>query len=53
MTHVRALLSTLRGRRRPPTGPLTTEEKTIADDLRTQNVLRDSERAQHEQDERR
>ena len=48
MKHVRALFERLRGGRRPPTGPLTTVEKTTADELRTQTSLKDSERGKHE-----
>jgi hypothetical protein len=48
MKHVRALFERLRGRRRPPTGPLTTAEKATADELRTQTSL--SERSKQEQE---
>jgi hypothetical protein len=44
MSHLRAMLARLRGGRRPPSGPLTTAEKATADELRTQTLLKDSER---------
>lgn len=43
MTRFRALLDRLPGRRRPPTGPLTTDEERKAEVLR-QETLQDDER---------
>jgi len=33
----------LRGGRRPPTGPLTTSEKTAAEELRQETLVKDNE----------
>jgi hypothetical protein len=53
MKRVRALLERLHGRRRPPTGPLTTAEKVTADTLRRETLLKESERIEPEQEDRR
>jgi hypothetical protein len=46
------LLERLRFMRRPPTGPLTTDEKTTADELRQETLLKDNERIERDQGER-
>jgi hypothetical protein len=46
------LVERLRIRRRPPTGPLTTAERTAAEELRQETLAKDSERAERKQDER-
>jgi hypothetical protein len=43
MKRVRLLLERLRGGRRPPTGPLTTSEKTAAEELRQETLMKDNE----------
>jgi hypothetical protein len=52
MKRLRLLLSRLRGVRRPPTGPLTTAEKTAADDLRQKTPPKDDERIERNQADR-
>jgi len=52
MNRLRLLLERLRGVRRPPTGPLTTAEKTAADDLRQETQPKDNERIERNQVER-
>jgi hypothetical protein len=49
---LRLLLARLRGVRRPPTGPLTTAEKTAADELRQETPPKDNERIERNQGER-
>jgi hypothetical protein len=43
MKRVRLLLERLRGGRRPPTGPLTTSEKTAAEELGQETPVKDNE----------
>lgn len=50
MKRLRAFFDRLPGGHRPPTGPLTTEEATDADELRQETVAKDKERADHEQE---
>src|SRR5207248_6382732 len=52
MNRLRLLLERLRGVRRPPTGPLTTSEKTAADDLRQETQPKVNERIERNQVER-
>jgi hypothetical protein len=52
MNRLRLLLERLRGVRRPPTGPLTTAEKTAADDLQQETQPKDNERIERNQVER-
>jgi len=52
MNRLRLLLERLRGVPRPPTGPLTTAEKTAADDLRQETQPKDNERIERNQVER-
>jgi hypothetical protein len=47
---LRAFFDRLPGGHRPPTGPLTTEEATDADELRQEAVAKDKERTDHEQE---
>ena len=49
MKRVRVLLERLRGWRRPPTGPLTTSEKTAAEELQQETLVKDNERIEREQ----
>jgi hypothetical protein len=53
MKRVRLLLERLRGGRRPPTGPLTTSERTAAEELRQETLVKDNEGIEREQGERR
>jgi hypothetical protein len=53
MKRVRVLLERLRGGRRPPTGPLTTSEKTAAEELQQETLVKDNERIEREQGKRR
>jgi hypothetical protein len=46
------LLERLRFMRRPPTGPLTTDEKTTADELRQETPPKDDEQIEGNQGER-
>jgi hypothetical protein len=50
MTRFRALLDRLPGRRRPPTGPLTTDEERKAEALQHE-TLPDDERIEQEPEE--
>jgi hypothetical protein len=50
MTRLRAFLGRLRGKRRPPTGPLTTDEEHEAEALR-QSARPDPQRIEQEADE--
>ncbi len=50
MKRLRAFFDRLPGGHRPPTGPLTTEEATDADELRQETVAKDKERTDHEQE---
>jgi hypothetical protein len=43
MKRWRTFLARLRGGRRPPSGPLTTQEAADAKELRQQTLLRDGE----------
>jgi hypothetical protein len=52
MNHLRGILERLRGVRRPPTGPLTTAEKTAADELRQETPPKDDERIERNEGER-
>ncbi len=52
MKGLRVLLDRLRGLRRPPTGPLTTDERTTAEELRQETLLKDNERIERDQGER-
>ena len=47
---LRAFLDRLPGGHRPPTGPLTTEEATGAEELRQETQAKEKERTEHEQD---
>jgi hypothetical protein len=53
MKRLRLILQRLRGGRRPPTGPLTTSEKTAAEELRQETLVKDNQRIEREQGERR
>jgi hypothetical protein len=53
MKRVRLLLERLRGRRRPPTGPLTTSEKTAAEEFRQETLVKEDEGIEREKGERR
>ena len=44
MNRLRRILNRLRGVRRPPTGPLTTAERTTADELQRETPPKDDER---------
>jgi hypothetical protein len=48
MKRVRVFLERLRGGRRPPTGPLTTAEKTTAEELRRETAVKENERIERE-----
>ncbi len=50
MKRLRAFFDRLPGGHRPPTGPLTTEEATDADELRQETVAKDKKRMDHEQE---
>jgi hypothetical protein len=50
MNRLRTLLARLKGA--PPTGPLTTVEKTKADELREETLAKDNERIAREQKEK-
>jgi len=52
MKRLHVLLERLLGRRRPPTGPLTTSEAREADELRQETLARDAERIEREQGDR-
>jgi hypothetical protein len=52
MKRLRAFLERLPGGHRPPTGPLTTEETTEADELRQETPVKDNEPIEREQEER-
>ena len=52
MKRLRVLLERLRGVRRPPTGPLTTAEKTAAEELRQETLPKDNKRIERDQGER-
>jgi hypothetical protein len=49
MKRLRVLLERLHNLRRPPTGPLTTAEKTAADELRQETLPKDNERIERHQ----
>jgi hypothetical protein len=49
MNRLRGILERLRGVRRPPTGPLTTDEKTAADELQQETPPKDDERIESNQ----
>jgi hypothetical protein len=53
MKRLRAFLDRLPGGHRPPTGPLTTDEQSDADELREKTLTEDSERLDREQEEHR
>ncbi len=53
MKRLRTLLERLPGGHRPPTGPLTTAEKTEAEELRQETPMKDKERIGREEEERR
>ena len=53
MKRVRLFLERLRGGRRPPTGPLTTSEKSAAEELRQETLVKDNERIEREQGNKR
>jgi hypothetical protein len=53
MKRVRVLLERLRGGRRPPTGPLTTSEKTAAEKLQQETLAKDNQRIEREQGKKR
>lgn len=48
MSGLRDLLKLFGGGRRPPTGPLTTAEAQVAEDLRQDTLARDDERTADE-----
>lgn len=50
MKRLRAFLDRLPGGHRPPTGPLTTEEATGAEELRQETQAKEKARTEHEQD---
>ena len=50
MKRVRLFLERLRGGRRPPTGPLTTSEKTAAEELRQETPVKENERIEREKE---
>jgi hypothetical protein len=52
MKRLRTFLERLPGRHRPPTGPLTTQEETEAEELRQETLAKDNERADREQERR-
>jgi hypothetical protein len=52
MNRLRVLLERMRGVRRPPTGPLTTAEKTAAEELRQETLPKDNERVERNDGER-
>ena len=52
MKRLRSLLERLPGGHRPPTGPLTNAEKTDAEELRQETLVKDNERIEGEQKER-
>ena len=51
MKRLRALLDRLPGGHRPPTGPLTTDEQSDADELREKTVTEESQRLDREHGE--
>ena len=53
MKRLRAFLERLPGGHRPPTGPMTNAEKTDAEELRQETLVKDSERIEREQEEQR
>jgi len=53
MKRLRALFERLRGSRRPPTGPLTTAERTTADELQEKTAAENAKRTEREQGQRR
>jgi hypothetical protein len=50
---LRTLLERLPGGHRPPTGPLTSAEKTEAEELRRETLVKENERIERGQEERR
>jgi hypothetical protein len=52
MNRLHRILERLRGVRRPPTGPLTTAEKTAADELEQATPPKDDERIEQNEGER-
>jgi hypothetical protein len=48
MERLRAFLQRFPGGRRPPTGPLTTEETTDAEELQQETLARDNERIERD-----
>jgi hypothetical protein len=52
MNRLRIFLKRLRVVRRPPTGPLTTAERTTADELRQETPPKGDEQIEHNQGER-
>jgi hypothetical protein len=53
MKRLRTLLERLPGGHRPPTGPLTSAEKTEAEELRQETLVKENERTERGQKERR
>jgi hypothetical protein len=52
VNRLRAFLDRLPGGHRPPTGPLTTEEESDAEELRqNQKALADEQQGEHEPEE--
>jgi hypothetical protein len=49
MKRLRTFLERLPGKRRPPTGPLTTEETVTADELRQVTLAKDAERIERDE----
>jgi hypothetical protein len=49
MKRLRTFLERLPGRRRPPIGPLTTEETVTADELRQETLAKDAERIERDE----
>jgi hypothetical protein len=49
MNRLRVLLERLRGGRRPPTGPMTTDERSTADKLERTTAAKEAERVEREE----
>ena len=49
MKRLRTFLERFPGRRRPPIGPLTTEETVTADELRQETLAKDAERIERDE----
>ena len=53
MKSLRAFFKRIPGGRRPPTGPLTTAEATDAEELRQENLAKETEQLEREEAEAR